>query len=42
MRRVLAQCRNCGKREIRNKGKSGIPCFEGGIYCGVMWVVRDE
>jgi len=40
-RTVLAKCNNCGKEQIRKKGKSGIPCVNSGIYCGVMWVIKE-
>ena len=31
----------CGKIQERSKGKSGIPCVNSGIYCGVMWVIEE-
>ena len=40
-RKVLAECKNCGKIQERMKGKSGIPCVNSGIYCGVMWVIKE-
>tara|TARA_B100000683_G_scaffold266452_1_gene298723 strand:- start:921 stop:1085 length:165 start_codon:yes stop_codon:yes gene_type:complete len=40
-RAVLAKCRNCGKEQIRQKGKSGISCVNSGKYCGVMWVIKE-
>tara|TARA_Y100001937_G_C6866666_1_gene218721 strand:+ start:334 stop:480 length:147 start_codon:yes stop_codon:yes gene_type:complete len=40
-RTVLAKCRNCGKQQIRKKGRGGIACVNSGIYCGVMWVIKE-
>jgi len=37
---VEAKCNICGKTQVRVKGHSGIPCVNGGVYCGVMHVVR--
>jgi hypothetical protein len=40
-RKVLAKCSSCGKVQTRFKGKSGIPCVNKGIYCGVMSVTKE-
>jgi len=37
---VEARCSVCGKIQIRKKGASGIPCVNGGIYCGTMHVMK--
>jgi len=41
MKIVGVKCRNCGKEADVIKSKSGIPCFNGGFYCGVMRIVGD-
>jgi len=37
---VEARCAKCGKIQVRKKGNSGIPCVDGGVYCGTMHVLR--